>query len=350
MKLRFGPLPIPSPVFSPPEGDGAAAEKPAAGATGGEGDKTGAKEGAATGGAGKTALEAGADGDGVETKVVAPADWPEDWRTRAAKSANVKGADKIADRFSDPGGLLKSYVELQAKLKSGKPNEDAVMPDQTKDPDGAKAWRAERGIPDEPTGYTVPDALQKVLTDEDKPVVSAFMEKAHGKHWTPKQVAEGLELYYEFEQQQFEARGALDKGWKEETQTELRQEWGGEFTANSKLAKSIAEGVTPELPWFNARLEAPGHPMHGRKLGDIPAFVKALADRGREYFGDVAFAGAEASKTTLNRLDELRKIMADEPERWRSKTEGAKLRLEYDKLVDARDRAGPARGSDRQSA
>jgi hypothetical protein len=62
----------------------------------------------------------------------------------------------------------------------------------------------------------------------------------------------------------------------------LRAEWGPEFKANSTLAKRFAEEATPGIDWFNARL------ADGRQLGSIPDFVRAMADMGREKFGDVS--------------------------------------------------------------
>lgn len=335
------------PFYSPPDAGGAAAA--------GADDKTvdlGAADagkggavddkGAAGKPAPKTAMDAGAD-DGADdgVKVVAPADWPENWKQLATK--DIKGADKIISRFGSPVDVVKSYVELQAKVRSGKVDETAEMPDPAKDADGAKKWREERGIPAEATAYKVAEPLQKQLTDEDKPVVSAFAERALAKNWTQKQFDEGLEIYFQFADQQLDALADSDKKASEETQTALREEWGSEFRANSKLAKSVMEAIAPEL--INARLP------DGRLVGNVPEIVKALAERGRDYFGDASFAGAEASKTTQNRLDELRKIMADEPDRWHSmKKEGFALRAEFEKLIEAEERASGSRRATSQAA
>jgi hypothetical protein len=322
--IWFGSLPVFSPAdppqdpppSDPPPQDPPPSDPPAGGKT-----------------PSKTGLDAAAEGTGDDKKIVAPADWPEDWRDKLAGDGKDKDATELLKRAKSPTDIWKSYRELQKRVSAGKVNEDEPMPDADKDADKAKAWREQRGIPDDPTGYKVPETLEKTLTPEDKPIVASFMDKAHAKNWNQKQVAEGLELYFDFQQQAFETLDAADAEAAEATEKALIAEYGTEYRTTAKLGKQVLEAIAPGL--YEARLP------DGRKVGNIPEVIINAVERGREFYGDVAFAGGENTKTTLNRKAELQKIMADEPERWHAaNAEGQKLRTEYDKILEAEERRG----------
>ena len=260
-------------------------------------------------------------------------DWPADWRERAIKAAGAdeKTIDRLK-RMDSPGALLKSYLAADAKINSGKLG-DEPMPDPAKDADGAKAWRTARGIPDDPTGYKLPDDMMKLLTDEDKPALAAFYADAH-KAGVPQQHVQPLVGWYlNMLETQAVERNALDKTHSEETEEVLRAEWGSDFKPNRTIAKRYADEVVPGL--FDARLP------DGRIVGNTPAFVKGLAKLGLQEYGDVAFAGGEQATVTENRKAELKKILDTDIDRWNAEPA---LRAEYGKLLAAEEKR-PGRAS-----
>lgn len=273
--------------------------------------------------------------EGKDKQIVAPADWPDDWKVKLA--GEDKDALKRLDRFKSPGDLWKSYAEADKKIRSGKASADEPMPDPAKDADGAKAWRKERGIPDDPTGYELPKTVQERLTDEDKPVLASFTEFAHKKGLPPIAVASAAEWYVDMQEQTFAQREAADKQQVDDTQDALRAELGKEFRPFTTVAKRFAQEVTPGIDWFEARLPPePGYP-HGRKLSNVPEFVKALGEMGMQKFGDVAFAGGEASTKTMGRLEEIERIRDQE---WSKYKDDEKLQAEYQTLLDAAIKSG----------
>lgn len=273
-----------------------------------------------------TALDDAAAGDDSDKQIVATG-WPEDWRKQLA--GEDKDALKMLERFKAPGDVGKSLVEARKRVSKGATDEP--MPDPEKDADGAKAWREARGIPADPADYKVPESLK--LSDADKPQVTAFTQLAHARNWSQKQVGEGLEMYFQFQGEAMERQAAADKEAAAATAEALRDEWGPDFRPNSKLAKAVMDAIAPGMNLQEARLP------NGRRVGDVPELVKALAEKGREFFGDAAFAGGAATKATEDREAELKKMMTDDIDKWHA---NPKLAKELDEIRTAREKRGRA--------
>ncbi len=256
----------------------------------------------------------------------APAEWPDDWRDKLA--GDDKDFRKRLDRIGSMSDFSKSYREAEKKITSGKksPALDEPMPDGATDPDGLKAWREARGVPDDPTGYTVPDTVKGMVTDEDKPLIASFTESMHAKGIPAAAVGPVLEWYFENQAASGDAVIAADKKAGEELQEELRSEWGSDFRPNSILAKKAGEAIFGDIPWTEARLP------DGRRLGDIPGMTRSLAKAARAEFGDVAFAGDEASAKTLGRKAEIEQIRRDDFDKYDN---DKALKAEYQSIVEA---------------
>lgn len=312
---------------------GAGGDDKAAGADKG-GDKA-AADGDKGDGKGGSFL-ANADDPNIDekTKTVAPADWPEDWRDKIA--AGDKDFRKLLDRYGSLPEYAKAGREAQKKLSSGKPVDDEPMPDAEAEPEKAKEWRKARGIPDDPTGYAVPETVKNLVTDADKPRLTAFTEAMHAKGIPTSAAGAVMEWYFQEQDAIASAIAENDKEHSEKLQEELRSEWGSDFRANSTLAKRYAEKVFGDVPWTEARLP------DGRRMGDIPEMVRALADAGRSEFGDVSFASGDAANKTMARKQELETMMAEDRPKYMANPAFAK---EYEAIMDAEIKAGQARGS-----
>lgn len=316
-----------APVYSPPDADLGAGDKAASDAAAIAGAAAAAE--ADKGGDKKASSALDLAEEGKDKQIVAPADWPEDWKTRVA--GEDKDYAKWLERVKSPVDGLKIAYDAQKKIRSGKANVDEPMPDPAKDAVGAKAWRKEHGIPDDPTGYELPKAVTERLTDDDKPVLATFLESFHKKNLPPSAVASVVESYLDQQEQAFAARTAADAKQAEETQDALRTELGKEFRPAVTIAKRFAEEITPGVNWFEARLD------DGRKLGNIKEFVAALIDLGTQKYGDVAFAGGESSAKTMSRLEEIEHIRDQD---WPKYNGDLKLQQEYQGLLDAAIKSG----------
>lgn len=326
MKIITDRLPY-LPVF---EGEGAAAGATgaAAGATGAAAGATGAAPGA-TGDAGATgaaplnnALAAPADGG----KVTVPADWPTDWREKMA-GGDAKVVERLK-RYDSPVAFGKAGLEAQTRILSGKVAEDVPMPDEKTDAAGAKAWREERGIPVDPTGYKLPDDVTKALSPDDAPVLANFTTYAHANGMTPKQVEQSVKWYAGLVETQRAEEVALDKGAEAATEDALRKTWGEGYRDNKMMAQKFSSEAIPGVDWFMARL--PNDPKFGdnagKTLGNIPGVVEALAGLGLLKYGDVIFADGAAAKATESRMAELKNIMDTDIDKWNA---SPALRKEY---------------------
>lgn len=243
-----------------------------------------------------------------------PAALPDNWRELGLDGAGLnkeqrERADKLIKRYGSLGGLVKALVEKDDMIRSGKIKRD--MPDP-KDEKAMAEWRKDQGIPDDPTGYKLSDNITKRLVDEDKPLISSFTEFAHAKNLSPAAVDAAAEWYVEMNEKAMEQQTASDTTAGEECEDTLRDNWSrDEFKGNLTLAKRFigdAGGIGDA--WTEARLS------DGRKLGSIAEFVMWASDRGREQFGDVTFASADAEARHTGRKAEIEKIMKSDINRY----------------------------------
>lgn len=257
------------------------------------------------------------DGKGKEPA----SDWPDDWRERLA--GGDEDIAKLIRRYGSPKGVAKALLEKEQYIRSGKIKRD--MPDAS-DEKALAEWRKEQGIPDDPSGYKLPEVVTKRLTDADKPVLASFTEFAHAKG-APQSVVDIATEWYVNSLENMEAeRVQADTAAAEAAEDALRKDWAhGEYKANMTLAKrfiSEIPGVGEE--WSEARLP------NGRRLGDLPEFVAWAADQGRAAYGDAAFASPDSASRHAARKDEIEKIMKTDIDRYWS--EG--LDKEYNVILE----------------
>lgn len=252
-----------------------------------------------------------------------------------ATGADGKVDAKLVDRlkrYASPIAFGQAGIEAQNRIQSGKVADDVPMP---ADPEGAKKWRTERGIPEDATGYKIPDPVATRMTPEDKPVLESFTAFAHSKNAPPAFVEMAAEWYVGMQEEAAAATNEADKKAADATEDALRSEWGDEFRANKTVALRYATEAIPGVEWFTARLP------DGRALGNIPEVVKALAKFGLMEFGDQAFVGGAAAKATESRIAELKGKMTSNIDEWNAHPE---WRKEYFDLLEAEQKRSAARG------
>jgi hypothetical protein len=287
----------PLPVFAP-EGEGATGSTGPAGPTGD--GSTGAT--GSTGGTGAT----GPTGEGDDPL--------EKWRDLMADGdTELANELKRSKTMKDFG---KRFKDMRTKLSKGAALAEDEMPDEAKDPDGAKAWREARGVPDKPTGYELPDTVQKKLTDEDKPIVDDFMAKAHKLGWSKPRVAEAVQWYTDLQEAVEVDRHKADEIALKDAKEALRSDWGPDNKANTALVEKTAAELVPGVDWFEARLP------DGRLLKHIPEVANALLEIGQWKFGDLELeAGGKGGGK--NRIDELQGLLKKDMKEWRRHPEWA---------------------------
>lgn len=233
--------------------------------------------------------------------------WPDDWRDRLADGD--EDVAKIISRYGSPKAVAKALKETKALVSSGKLRRD--MPDSS-DEKAMSEWRKENGIPDDPSGYKLPESVTKRVSDDDKPLLAQFTEYAHAKN-APQQVVDiAAEWYFDTLETLEAQRSQADSEALSACEDALRKDWApAEYKANLTLAKRYMESV-PEVgaAWTEARLP------DGRRLGDIPQFVAWASDQGRDRFGDSVFANGDTAARHASEKAEIEKIMATDIDRY----------------------------------
>ncbi|KRB22682.1 hypothetical protein [Mesorhizobium sp. Root172] len=214
------------------------------------------------------------------------------------------GDDDVAKaiaRYGSPKGVARALREAQATISAG--GKKLVKPDG-KDEKALAEWRKAEGIPEDPTGYKLPEAVQKRMVDEDKPILSSFTEFAFQKGARPDVVEIASEWYVNMAEAAQAKQSQDDKMASEEAEDALRKDWAhGEYKANTTIAHRWIESVPGiGVKWAEARVD-------GRRLGDNPEFIAWAADMGREKFGDVAFTTSDSEKRHTQRKEEIEKII-----------------------------------------
>lgn len=246
---------------------------------------------------------------------------PDNWRESAA------GGDdallKLLGRYTSVASLGRALAEKEALIRSGAIRKPMPNP---KDEKAMAEWKVQEGIPADPTGYKLPEAIQKRLVDEDKPILSAFTEFAHFKNARPDVVEIASEWYVDMQEKAAEAQSQSDKAAKEAAEDELRREMSH---ADYKPAITLANRWLETVPgvgsnWSELRLS------DGRLLGSVPEFIKFAADMGRERFGDVVFASGDSERKFTARKEEIEKIRNSDFDRY----ENEGLDKEYREILE----------------
>lgn len=242
---------------------------------------------------------------------------PADWRELASNGDD--DALKLLKRYGSLNGVVKALIEKDKLIRSGKIKRD--MPDP-KDEKAVAEWRKAEGIPDDPSGYSFPDAVKKVMTDDDKPMLASFTDYAHKKGAPQAVVDIASEWYFDMATHAAEDQSSSDLTAREEAEAELRKDWAhGEYKANTTLAKRFVESI-PGVGdvWEEARLP------DGRLLGSVPEFVQWASDQGRQQFGDVTFANGDSERKHTARRDEIEKIRNTDFDRYEAEGLDKELR------------------------
>jgi hypothetical protein len=266
------------------------------------------------------------------TTAAAPQDWPKDWRQRMAVGPDGKpdeGLSKLLERHTDPVSLAKKLREQDRLISQGvKP---VAFPKDGK-PEEQAAWRKERGLPEKPDGYKLPDTIK--VSDQDKKTVEAFLTRAHGRNLDNDTVNDLTAWYFEARAEEAADRTVKDRETWTETERELRQKWGTEeFETNKAIYKNFLSSAPESVrDAINGARDA-----NGRKLGGNPEFLEwaiGLARTVNPLHTVVPAGGTGGLDSVESEIAQIEKTMRDDRARYNA-DEGMQARLR--KLYAARD-------------
>lgn len=180
---------------------------------------------------------------------------------------------RSAEKFKEPGDLLKSYVELERRL-----SKSVTPPGPDASPDEVMAYRKRVGIPVSHAGYKfdLPAGSEGSPLDSDfqKAMATAF----HDTGITLEQ-AKALNTAFNVFGGSLQERTAgenlrLHQQAAEQAETQLREEWGRDFNLNARYAHTAC------TKFFNEDL-AEIELKDGTLLGSHPAFLRGLTEVGK---------------------------------------------------------------------
>ena|SRR3990167_5614357 len=296
-------------------------------AGGGEGGDAGAAgdngaAGAAAGAAGQG--DAGAAGDAGKVQPVA-----KDWRVELA-GEDTKALKQL-ERFADQKAMYTAYRALQQKLSGGEYT--SKLPTDAKPEDIAK-WRKENNVPDEPTGYELPEGL--VVGDTDKPLIDGMLASMHARN-LPKDAVKGIVADW-YKQQEALAAARAEKDVDNDTAAKeaLIAEWGPDYRRNANAIKSLLEtapeGIKDKI--MGARS------ADGTALVHDATFMRYLAQISREInpVASVVPAGADQATAIADELAALQKEMGNRSSDYWKGPLSEKKQARFRELVEAQNR------------
>jgi len=214
--------------------------------------------------------------------------------------------------LEDIGKAYKSAI-TGAQKKQSVP----VLGDDASDEDTA-AFRKAFGIPDDVKEYPVNFRDGFEASDDDTTKLESFRTKMFEASGDPRTAAAAMGWY---EDTLVEVQQELDQRMAEkstQTQDELRDLYGGEYTGNIRAATeflktNLGEDGFAEI--MDVRLG------DGTKLQDNPHFVKMMVGIGVDYYGANTIVSGDI-ETTTKTLDEkmatFRKMQTEEPDKYYS--------------------------------
>ncbi len=193
----------------------------------------------------------------------------DDWRA----SIDDEGARKHAETFASPADAAKSAFSLRQKMSNAIniPGKDATDEDRA-------AYREKLGVPKTAGEYdfVMPEGTE--LTESDQAGLDRMKEMYHKAGMTPDQVKIlNGELFTQ------EAGRKEDSAKKAEAdvaqaETDLRKEWGDDYTANKNHADRALKAFGGDD--FIHMMETAE--FNGVKFGNNPALLKVFAGIGRK--------------------------------------------------------------------
>lgn len=196
-----------------------------------------------------------------------------DWRKQIAGGDEKAG--KAFERFSTISDVGKSYLEAQAKIRSGelaKPLPKDATPEQVAE------WRKGNGIPEKPEDYFngLPNGL--VIGAYDKPMFDAVAGKLHELNAKPEVIHALADWYYGMQDEQVEAQKVADSEGKNKLTGALKTAWGNDFGANSNVYASYIASAPKDVQEVLTQARGPD----GNFLLYNPAVVSWLTAQARE--------------------------------------------------------------------
>ena len=237
----------------------------------------------------------------TETPVVTTEETVANWRDSLPEELKTNAS---LEKFSDVSTLAKSYINAESMIGKDK----MVIPGANTTEDEWNDIYDKLGRPSDPNAY---ELTAEVGEGEqiDEQLMSSFKETAHKHGLSPAQ-AQGLLDYYNSISSQsmvdLENNAVLVQ---EQSQRELREEWGGSYEANLSQASNIGKQFFGE--------EIYGLQMaDGSQLGDNPTLIKGLAKMASVVSEDTLVGDKQSAASGGNFQQQINDLTSPNSASW----------------------------------
>lgn len=145
-----------------------------------------------------------------------------DWRKELA--GDNQEISKLLERYKTPTDAAKAHLEAVKKIRIG--NKAAPPPGPEASAEDLAKWRADAGIPADPTGYDLELGNGLVIGEADKPVVDDWLKYAHKNNMKPADVKAAVAYMIERQGQTMAAMKAETDKASVEAINRLKSEYG----------------------------------------------------------------------------------------------------------------------------
>jgi hypothetical protein len=233
----------------------------------------------------------------------APADWPEDWRSKLGGD-DEKDLSRLK-RFASPRDVWKTYRNIEGRVSSGELK--AGLPKDADEETIAK-WRSENGVPEKAEGYY--DSLGDLNIGEDeRSRADSFFQVAHKHNLSPEQARDIVAWSYEEQERQMEALYERDQKVLADSSDELRGEWGNEYRSNINLVSGFLDLAPTGVKDFLLNARGPDE----TPIMSHPDTVRWLHSMASTITGEsntiVPGNGMDQLATVESELNQIRDVM-----------------------------------------
>jgi hypothetical protein len=261
----------------------------------------------AAGNSEETTTTAGAETDDKESNTKGY--WPSDWKERyvdkltdkAGKPLDETAKEKMMKRlarYASPRAAMDAMIAAQNKISSGM----TKIPGKDATPEEIAQYRQDMGIPEEAKGYDLTLGEGMVIGDEDKEMVDGFLQVAHDGNYTQQQVTDGLNWYYQTQENAIAARHEADATHRASAEEELRSEWGPEYQANRNL---MANYLSTDFDEGVAELITGARLADGTPLANHPDILRGFVAKARAANPLGALVPGTGTKQHEQMIDEI---------------------------------------------
>lgn len=225
---------------------------------------------------------------------------------------DIRGEPSLKN-FTNSGDLAKSFIHAQRMVGMDK----IPVPGKHSTEDDWQVIYDRLGRPSDPNEY----AFENSSFQADDPGVVEFKKVAHAAGLNPSQANKIMQFYDGLQQSSAETVTANEQKVREESELELRKDFGLAFDRKVQQADDVFQKFFPN-EMKDVKL------ANGNLLGNEPIFIKALAKLADNFSEDSIQSENDLTLTPDDAQKEIDKLMSPGTPYWDKKHPGHQAAVE----------------------